>query len=199
VICGLTSQIADFDPSCDNFEADELAVARKETVALPLNGKDGASIRVDKETLERLKEEQDMNFAIIAGLVASILGAVIWAAITVKSGFQIGYMAIAVGAIVGLSVRYAGKGIDPIYPFIGAGFALFGCILGNFLSLLGYISIELGSTWIGVLDFVNVSELVTFLIDDIQVVDFLFYGIAIYEGYRFAPRSFELPAAVKNI
>jgi hypothetical protein len=44
-----------------------------------------------------------------AGLAAAILGAIIWAVVTVTTKYQIGYMAIGVGALVGFALRI-GKG-----------------------------------------------------------------------------------------
>lgn len=199
VICSLTQEIAAFDPTCPDFEQDTTEYGTPRGVALDLGGENGGRIRIDEATHQRLKDEQDLNFAIIAGLIASILCAIIWAAITVKTGVQIGYMAIGLGAAVGLSVRYAGKGIDPIYQFVGAGMALFGCLLGNFLSILGFASAEVGSSWIGVLDFVSIGDVLAAMVDNIHPIDFLFYGIAIYEGFRFSLRTFDVPHADEEI
>ena len=199
VTCGLTQEIANFDPTCSNYEQDEEVHARSSGIAIPLGVENGGSIRVDEATLQRLKGEQDLNFAIIAGLIAAILSAIVWAAITVKTGYQIGYMAVGLGAAVGLSVRYAGKGLDPIYQFVGAGLALFGCLLGNFLGILGFVSAEVGSSWIGVLDFVSVGDVLAAMADGMSPIDFLFYGIAIYEGFRFSLRTFDVPHADEEL
>ena len=45
-------------------------------------------------------------FAFIGGLVAMLISAVLWAVITVATQFQIGFMAIGVGLLVGYSVQY---------------------------------------------------------------------------------------------
>ena len=71
--------------------------------------------------------------ALIAGVVVAIIGAIIWAAVTMATEYQIGYMALAVGAAVGLSIRFVGKGIDQVFGITGAILAILGCLLGNFL------------------------------------------------------------------
>lgn len=192
VICGLTSAVADFDPTCDSYELDPNApvpAAGSSYTSVPTA--EGTMV-ISKEQQEELRLEQNLNFAIITGVLTSIIGGLIWALITVSTGYQIGYMAVGIGALVGFGIRYAGRGIDPVYSYLGAGFALFGCLLGNFLSVVGFVSEELSITWMGVLNAVEFSLLLDFMVDSFSPIDLLFYGIAVYEGYRFAPRVFDI-------
>ncbi len=89
--------------------------------------------------IEKLRLEQKLPFSIITSPGSAIVMACLWAVITVATEYQIGYMALAVGLVVGFTVRYAGIGIDKIFGIIGAAGALFGCISGNFLSQVGFI------------------------------------------------------------
>ena len=146
-------------------------------------------------TIEQLRLEQNLPFAIMAGLGAAIVMAILWAVITVVTNYQIGYMAIAVGLAVGVAVRFAGKGIDKIYAIIGAVGAVLGCVLGNFLSQVGFISQdpEVTLSYFGVLKLFlsNMDVIVEVMQETFSPIDLLFYGIAIYEGYRFSFRKFE--------
>ena len=45
----------------------------------------------------------------LAGLAAAIIGAIIWAVVTVTAKYQIGWMAVGVGVLVGFALRI-GKG-----------------------------------------------------------------------------------------
>ena len=85
---------------------------------------------------ENLRTEQDFTKAILAGAVAAIIGAALWGLITSLTGYQIGYMALGVGFLVGMAIRYAGKGIDPE----GCGFKSrrFRCFLAPSSSGLGH-------------------------------------------------------------
>jgi len=85
------------------------------------------------------KSQQNLPLGIGAGVAAATLGATIWAVVTVLSGYQVGWMAVGIGFLVGFSLRF-GKGVEKIFGISGAILALFGCILGNFLSLVGLIS-----------------------------------------------------------
>ena len=71
----------------------------------------------------------------LAGLGAAIAGAAIWAAITAATEYQIGWMAIGVGFLVGFAVRVVGKGSEASFGVVGAVLALLGCLLGNLLTL----------------------------------------------------------------
>jgi hypothetical protein len=145
--------------------------------------------------IERLRFEQNLPFAIIASLVSSIVMAILWAVITVATGYQIGYMAIAVGLVVGFAVRFTGKGIDKIYGIIGAAGALLGCVLGNFLSQVGFIAQypEISLSYFEALKvlLLDIKLTVEIMKETFSPIDLLFYGIALYEGYRFSFRKID--------
>jgi len=137
--------------------------------------------------IEKARFEQKLPFGIVAGLIAALVMAAAWAAITVTTEYQIGYMAIAVGFVVGIAVRYAGKGVDMIFGISGAILALIGCLLGNFLSQVGFATLEFGVPFFEALKtLAEPSIFVEIMKESFSGIDLLFYGIAIYEGYRFS-------------
>ena len=145
---------------------------------------------------EELRLEQNLPFAIIASLGSAIIMAILWAVITVVTNYQIGFMAIAVGLFVGFAVNFAGKGIDKIYGIIGAAGALLGCIFGNFLSQVGFVAQdpEIGLSFFETLKALlsNMPLTIEIMKETFSPVDLLFYGIAIYEGYRFSFRKIDV-------
>ena len=68
-------------------------------------------ISVSEEVLERLRLHQSVGYALLGGCVAMLVSAALWAIISVALNFQIGYMAIGVGLLVGFTVRYFGIGL----------------------------------------------------------------------------------------
>lgn len=138
--------------------------------------------------IEQLKLEQNIKNAILGGFFASIIGAALWALITVVTEFQIGYMSIGVGALVGFGVRVFGKGLDSIFGFIGAFFALLGCILGNFLSIVAFAAAAEGYTFFQFLGLIDYSVVPQVMLDSFQVMDVLFYALALGAGYKFSLR-----------
>ncbi|MEM1083349.1 MAG: hypothetical protein AAGI48_04460 [Verrucomicrobiota bacterium] len=129
----------------------------------------------------------NLPMALVAGATAAIVSAVIWAAITVSTGYQIGWIAVGVGILVGFAVRLAGKGETIAFAITGAAFALIGCLLGNFLAGIGFISQELEMGYfeaLGSFDFAETGSLMGAMFSPI---DLLFYGIAVWEGFKFGP------------
>ncbi|HYF68107.1 MAG TPA: hypothetical protein VD884_08225 [Ohtaekwangia sp.] len=148
----------------------------------------------------KLITQQDPVYAVVGGLSAAILGGVLWAIITVATKYQIGYMAIGVGLICGFAVRYFGAGIQTYFGFIGAFFALLGCVLGNLFSQVGFIADAQSLGYFETITLLNFNLIVDIYVESFSPMDVLFYGIAGYEGYKFAFRdvSEELTRAMEE-
>ena len=67
---------------------------------------------------------QNFSLAILAGIDAAVLGAMVWAVVTVVTEMQLGLMAIAVGFIVGRAILAVGRGVEPKFGYLGAACAL---------------------------------------------------------------------------
>lgn len=139
--------------------------------------------------IQQLKLEQNLPLGIIAGGIAALIGALLWAVITVLTNYQIGYMAIAVGFFVGYAVRIAGKGIDKIYGVVGAILAFIGCLVGNFFSAVGFLANYVGAGYFEMLSAIDSGIAIELMKETFSFMDLLFYAIAIYEGYRFSFRK----------
>jgi len=79
---------------------------------------------------------ENLAMGFMAGLVAAAVGAGLWALITVVTDFQIGWMAVGVGFVVGWAVRIGGKGTHSAFGVVGALLALGGCAMGNLLAIV---------------------------------------------------------------
>lgn len=189
LICSLTDHIADFEVRCDKFIIDnsvkdsELQMEDSDPAGATVSGE------LDETSLLKLKSHQDFNFALVGGAVATLLSAILWAVITITAKYQIGYMAIGVGLLVGFAVKYFGAGIDKKFGFLGAGFALLGCLLGNLFSQIGFAAQEESVGFMELIPYLNFGIIVSILTDTFNPIDLVFYGLATYEGYRFAFRS----------
>jgi hypothetical protein len=119
-----------------------------------------------------------------AGLAAAIIGAVIWAVVTVTTKYQIGFMALGVGALVGFALRIGNGG--KAFGVLGAFLALFGCILGNYFSLIAFASAEQHVSFFTLLNNADPAKVISAMWEDFMSASVLFYAIAAYEGYKFA-------------
>ncbi len=122
----------------------------------------------------------------ITGFLAGIVGAGIWTIITVKTGCQIGFMAVLVGAWVGFVVRIFGNGITKKFGFIGAVNSLFGCVLGNIFSFTALIADYYKIGFWDVFAQLDANQIINMMKEWFTFIDLILYGIAIAEGYGFA-------------
>lgn len=154
---------------------------------------DSAPPEVDPAQIQRamfeLRSQQSLLGGTLAGIVASAAGAAAWAGVTIASGFQIGWMAVGIGFLVGFAVRAVGKGIDPIFGYIGAGLALIGCLAGNLAAMVGFEARQLGMPILDLVSKLSLDDYVQIMIATLSPIDLLFYGIAVYEGYRLSFRQ----------
>jgi hypothetical protein len=147
---------------------------------------------------EKLRLEQNLIAGLLAGLAAGLIGAVLWGVITVVTEYQIGYMAIAVGAGVGFSIRYFGKGLDQIFGVSGAVIAIVSCLLGNYFSLLGFVANTYNINYLDAFLLFSATDVVEIMKENFNPMDILFYALAAYEGYRFSFRVVEEAPADLN-
>jgi len=156
---------------------------------------------MEQLALEKFRSEQNLIGGLVAGLVAAVGGAVVWAAVTIFTGYQIGWMAIGVGIVVGFAVRIVGKGLDQSFATGGAALALFGCLLGNLFTACHFLADAEGVGFFEVLTQLDPTSAFELMKDTFSPMDLLFYGFAVYEGFKLSCRQIsqdELAAAVKG-
>lgn len=142
-----------------------------------------------ERALDVFRQEQNLVVGSMAGLVAAVAGAAVWAGVTVATEYQIGWMAVGLGFLVGIAMRTMGKGIDQIFGVVGAAMALVGCVLGNVFTIAWYISAQTGSSFVSVLTQLDMELMIDLITETFQVMDVLFYGLAVYFGYKYAFRQ----------
>jgi hypothetical protein len=141
-----------------------------------------------KMAMQRFRAEQNLMGGILFGLMGAFIGAGIWAVISVFTGYQIGWIAVGVGFLVGIAMRTAGKGIDKVFGISGAILALLGCLLGNLFSICYFVSSAEGIGFFEILSKLDPTMVIELMTATFNIIDILFYGIAVYEGYRISFR-----------
>jgi hypothetical protein len=162
--------------------------AQSKEAAQPRSPVDPAQI---EQLVAELRTKQNLSIALAGGLAAAVIGAMVWALVTVATNYQIGWMAVGVGFLVGGAVRTLGRGIDKSFGYLGAAMSVFGCLLGNLLSLCAVVAGREGLSPLAVLAHVcgNPVVIPAAMIATFHPMDLLFYGLAVYEGYRFSFRQ----------
>jgi len=138
---------------------------------------------------ESFQSEQNLVMGTLAGLVASVAGGGAWAAITVLTEYQIGFMAIGIGLLVGFAVQLTGKGISQSFGVIAAVMSLAGCVLGNVLTITYFVAASEEMAFMDVLGQLNVAIVADMLTATFEAMDVLFYALAGYFGYKYAFRQ----------
>ena len=188
LVCKRTNALPAFQGECADYQKDE----ELEKMA-PTPRPEDYTVQLDRK---QLLAEQNLPKGLLLGILACIVGAVAWCLISVSTGFQIGYMAIGVGFLVGYAVRQ-GKGVTPIFGIIGAALALVSCVMGDFFSIIGLIGKEYELSYWEMLTGLEVKEIVSMLTDNLASMTVVFYGIALYEGYKLSFREQKQPEGGK--
>ncbi len=195
LICSRTQKIADFENECTHFLKDE-SVEDAEIHSHLTNTE--IINTLSENVMSRLKAHQNLGYAVAGGALAAMMGALLWAVVTVSTEYQIGYMAVGVGLLIGVAVRLFGAGVDQVFGWVGAFFALLGCLLGNLFTQVGFVAQAQSLGYFETLTFLNVDLVVILLRESFSPIDLLFYAIAVYEGYKFAFRPVT-PELVQNL
>ncbi|WP_196887549.1 hypothetical protein [Aureivirga sp. CE67] len=188
LVCDLTDKHADFEKECENFELDTIIAESLDSEEILDFNRRGS--RIPTKEYQKLLQEQNFSFGFIASFIVGFFCAILWALISFKTGFTIGFMAIGVGAAVGFANRIFGKGMEPKFGLMGAIIAIFSCTLGKYFSVLVIASRYSGYEFIDGIFLFSPLEIINVIIDDFGLVDLLFYLLAGTEGYKLSFRKF---------
>jgi hypothetical protein len=127
---------------------------------------------------------ENLLLGTIAGALGMALGTAVWVGITLATNYQIGYMAVGVGFLVGLAMRFAGKGRSQIFAVVGAVLSLLGCALGNLFTGCAILARESEVGFGEVLAQLNaplVGEIMSVMFSP---MDLLFYALGAWAGWK---------------
>ncbi|WP_426253314.1 hypothetical protein [Paenibacillus pabuli] len=141
-----------------------------------------------------MEEKQGIKIGmpIIGGLVAAIVGGIVWAVIAALTERELGLIAIVIGALTGYAVvLFSNKQIATVHKVIAVIFALIGILLGKYLTVV-YFTSELFSD-AGMMDLVFDGEMVSAFAETItdyfsEPMDLLFIVLAIVSAWQIPGR-----------
>ncbi len=186
LICSKTGNIAQFENQCNDFILDKNS--SNTIIDDSALYKEDLEKKLSPEIFKKLIDAQNLPIGIISSFITGLFCAYLWALITVHLDFQIGLMPIVIGAIIGLVMRYLGKGVEKKFGYWGAGIAVFSCFIGNFFSIAMYAGNLEGLGFIEALILIDYTLVPSIMIDSFSFMDILFYVFALIEGYKFSIR-----------
>ena len=128
--------------------------------------------------------EGNLPLAVGFGVLAALVGAVLWAMLVSITNLKIGFAAVGIGFLVGWAVRQAGHGHTPVYGYIAACLSLLGCVAGDLLTDCVVAAQHLDRSTLDVLSHLTPSSAANLLQLGFGPLDVLFYFLAVSAGYR---------------
>jgi hypothetical protein len=135
-----------------------------------------------------LRTQQNGTLAAFAGAACALLSALAATAIALRFSTPTLWMAPLIGLATGCAVRL-GKGVDPMFGFMGATFAALGCILSKTFTLVGTIADTEDIPAAEVLHHADPAKLAHLLIDTIAVAELPLVLAALVAAFRCARRT----------
>lgn len=139
------AQAAEDDWLNDDFETAAAPAPMQRGLPPKISGsepKKAASSDAPK-TKKKTKASQESSMAfdvfmwIVGGLIGGAIGATVWALIAVKSGYEIGWVAWGIGALVGCAVNVCSRGHEGSLPgMAAAAIAVLSIVLGKYLAVV---------------------------------------------------------------
>ena len=127
---------------------------------------------------ERLIRAQSLRHAILAGIIAIVLFAVVWSMMTAVFGRIFPWMTMLLGVCVGYAVRRAGQGLDWRFPSLAAVLAFAGSVLANVVIAAGTTAGEFDISTIAVLRAVTTMTWPIFFVEAMTAADWVFAAFA---------------------
>jgi hypothetical protein len=134
-------------------------------------------------TTDERKKPTNIVMATLAGLIASIIGTILYALYPFIFGMQLSLLAIGVGGIVGLAIHLVGKGKSRILGIIGAFLALASCIAGDVISVVAIYSFQNKVPLLKLLGSMNLFSIIDILSKTTYFIGIMFYGMAMVVAY----------------
>jgi hypothetical protein len=149
---------------------------------------DSSSVPSTPPTIDQLENESNLLMGLIGGAVAMLVSAIVWGAVTYFTNYQIGYLAVGVGFLVGIAVKYFGRGKTAIFGISSAILALMGTMLGNLMFYSGIIAKQESVPFLTVFFYflTTPADLIGVFAAAFGFMDIVFYVLAAYVGFTTA-------------
>jgi hypothetical protein len=141
-----------------------------------------------QSAIDQLDNQPSLLMGLVGGTVAMLVSAIIWGVISYVTEYQIGWMAIGVGFLVGIAIKFFGKGKSMMFGVSSAVLALIGCVLGNLIFYSGIIAREESASFLQVFFILLLQPAAAIEVFSIAFgfMDILFYALAAYVGFSTA-------------
>lgn len=150
---------------------------------------DDAEKQENYERAEKLLAEQNVAAAIIAGAVATVLGAFAYGIAVAIWPIAYGFAAAGVGIIIGLAMQFVGRGIVLKFSVVATVYTLIGCILGRFFAVMISLMPANDNSLSAVLRSNPLPALAEQVVSGLSGIHFVYWFVAVFAAVFFARRA----------
>jgi hypothetical protein len=159
-----------------------------QVLRLPKKHASGLGTKPDPGLGRRLEAAQSLRNALTGGLIAIVLFAFAWVALTSLTGRVFPWLSVVLGLVLGNVVRFAGKGLDWRFPVLAAVLALAGALLGNVVISAAYTAGEFDTSTVRILSNATQMTWPVFFEEVLTAADYVYAAIGALVAAFFANR-----------
>lgn len=141
------------------------------------------------ERAEELLVQQNFFAAVVVGSIAVFFAAAAYGIITSRAGFASGFVAAAVGIVIGASMQSVGRGIETRFAVAATVLTLVGWALGNLVRAIVVLGPRDELIPLSVFQSYSLAELVRHAASYFSIGDLIFWFIAVFAAVFLARRS----------
>lgn len=140
------------------------------------------------EVIMKLRKYQSFLYALIGGLLITASAAVGWAFASAMTGFKGVDLALGMGLLVGVAIRFFGAGVKKIFGVLAALLTLAGSLLGYYLSQVGFLEDVQLARVMDIPGYLKMDLMFTTMRESFVPLDLLIYSLAALLAYLLAIR-----------
>ena len=138
---------------------------------------------------EKLIAEQNFAAALIGGAVATLLSAAAYGITVATWAFSYGFAAAGIGIVIGLSMRYLGRGISTKFTVVATVYTITGCVLGNLFRVIVELAVASATSPVDVIRNNSLSVFAERSVACFSLVDLVYWFVAVFCAVFLARKS----------
>lgn len=148
--------------------------------------------------------EPNTPLGIIGGLLAALVGGIVWAIIVIKSNYEVGFVAWGIGLLAGFAVVLFARGKSVQLQVVAVLSAGLGVLIGKYISYVHALQVAHNKLFPGVEQRFGYFAGDSFrffrtnLGDVFGGYDLLWVGLAVFSAWRIAQATIESHAVVEQ-
>ena len=130
--------------------------------------------------------EQNIPLALVAGALSATAAGLGWFALSFYAESDLSFLAIPSAVIVAFSIRLAGKGVEPLFGWIGAMSQGLCCLFSIHLRAIDRFADQNGISFLEAFSFIPGDPLLEWMLPVAHPLDLIFCLVSAFLAYRYS-------------